>query len=592
MGTKPSMSCPRSTTTPLSISRSTRPRSSVPTGYVSPILSQGSSWACFKPREIRLFSASTFRISTSTSSPFFTTSDGCCTRFVHDMSEMWIRPSMPGSISTKAPNEVRLRTLPRRRVPTGYFCGSAIQGSSSVCFMPREIFSSASSTLRTTASIVSPMETILEGCRTLGLELDERAVVGDRDHLALHARADGILRRHVLPRIGLQLLQAEADALALPVDVEHLDLDLLADLHQLGRMRDPAIAHVGDVEQAVHAAQVDERTEVGDVLDDAFADLTDLQLLHQDVALRLALRLEQHTARHHDVAASLVELDDLEIEALAQQLVDVGDAAQRDLTAGKERVHAHQVHDDAALDLLHQRARHGLVPLVGLADALPHPHEVGFLLREDHRAFLVLEVLEEDLDLVPLLERLRIFELVDRHRAFRLEPDVENDGGVGHTQHFGFDDLALLDVGERALVQLRHLGDFVRRVFLVEIGSDAEVRVRRGRFVGLGLGRVVRIYQHSGYTGSVVCLVACPERRPGAKGTAKPTQGAVRAPALRRERPAARVTDRWYRAGRRPPPPAAGPPGGWNRRGPAPPGPAPPARARPGRCASPAGPTG
>ena len=34
-----------------------------------------------------------------------------------------MRPSMPGSISTNAPNEVRLRTLPLRRVPTGYFCG-------------------------------------------------------------------------------------------------------------------------------------------------------------------------------------------------------------------------------------------------------------------------------------------------------------------------------------------------------------------------------------------------------------------------------------------------------------------------------------
>jgi len=74
------------------------PRSSVPTGYVSPMRSHGSSWACFRPSEIRLFSASTLRISTSTSSPFFTTSDGCCTRLVHDMSEMWIRPSMPGSI--------------------------------------------------------------------------------------------------------------------------------------------------------------------------------------------------------------------------------------------------------------------------------------------------------------------------------------------------------------------------------------------------------------------------------------------------------------------------------------------------------------
>src|SRR6184192_3486146 len=72
----------------LSMRRSTRPRSSVPTGYVSPMRSHGSSCACFRPSEIRLFSASTFRISTSTSSPFFTTSEGCCTRLVHDMSEM------------------------------------------------------------------------------------------------------------------------------------------------------------------------------------------------------------------------------------------------------------------------------------------------------------------------------------------------------------------------------------------------------------------------------------------------------------------------------------------------------------------------
>src|SRR5881392_3625341 len=122
-----------------------------------------------------------------------------------------------------------------------------------------------------------------------------------------------------------------------------------------------------------------------------------------------------------------------------------------------------------ALDLLDQGARDCLVLLVGLADPLPHPHEVGLLLREDDRAFLVLQMLEEDLDLVPFLQGLGVLELVDRHRAFRLEPDVENDGGVGHAQHLGFDDLALLNVGERPLVQLRHLGDLVGRVFLVEV---------------------------------------------------------------------------------------------------------------------------
>ena len=87
-GTKPSMSLPMSTTTPLSIRRATVPRSSVPTGYVSPMLSHGSSVACLRPSEMRLFSLSMLRMITSTVSPFFTTSDGCCTRLVQLMSEM------------------------------------------------------------------------------------------------------------------------------------------------------------------------------------------------------------------------------------------------------------------------------------------------------------------------------------------------------------------------------------------------------------------------------------------------------------------------------------------------------------------------
>ena len=78
---------------------------------------------------------------------------------------------MPGSISTKAPKLVRFRTLPWIRVPTGYLSGSTIHGSCSVCFMPSEIFSSASSTLSTTASMVSPMLTILDGWRTLRVQL-------------------------------------------------------------------------------------------------------------------------------------------------------------------------------------------------------------------------------------------------------------------------------------------------------------------------------------------------------------------------------------------------------------------------------------
>src|SRR3954466_8369840 len=128
-------------------------------------------------------------------------------------------------------------------------------------------------------------------------------------------------------------------------------------------MRHAARRQVGEVKQAVDAAEIDERTEVGDVLDHAFARLVGLELLHQLLALARSLVLEDDTTRDDDVAATLVQLDDLELELLAEQLVDVRNAAERDLRTREERVDAHEVDHDAALDLLDERAFDRLIRL-------------------------------------------------------------------------------------------------------------------------------------------------------------------------------------------------------------------------------------
>src|SRR5688500_6509430 len=317
------------------------------------------------------------------------------------------------------------------------------------------------------------------------LELDERAVVRDRHDLALHPGADRILLGDVLPGIVLQLLHAERDALALPVDVEDLDLDFLADGDHLGRVRDPAVRHVGDVEQAVHAAEVDERAEVGDVLDDALPHLADGELLHEMLALVRPLVLEDHAAADDDVAPALVELDDLELVGLAQQLVDVGHPPERDLAPGEERIDAHEIHHHATLDLLGERPLHRLVALVRHADLLPDPHEVGLLLRQDDRALLVLEMFEEDLDLVAFLQRLRVLELIEGNGPFRLEADVEDDGVVRDAEDLRLDDLAFDDLRHRALVHREHrLVVFVGVFLVVEVGADAKSGRGRELFGG------------------------------------------------------------------------------------------------------------
>ena len=79
-------------------------------------------------------------------------------------------------------------------------------------------------------------------------------------------------------------------------------------------MLDALPRHVGDVQQAVDAAEVDERAVVGEVLDHALDDRAFLQLLEQLGALGAVFLLDDRATRHDDVVALLVELDDLELE--------------------------------------------------------------------------------------------------------------------------------------------------------------------------------------------------------------------------------------------------------------------------------------
>ena len=68
----------------------------------------------------------------------------------------------------------------------------------------------------------------------------------------------------MLPRVLLGRLERQGDTLAVHVDVEHLDGDLVADLDDLGRVVDVLPGQLGHVDETVDAAEVHERAEVDD----------------------------------------------------------------------------------------------------------------------------------------------------------------------------------------------------------------------------------------------------------------------------------------------------------------------------------------
>src|SRR5262249_23554405 len=142
------------------------------------------------------------------------------------------------------------------------------------------------------------------------LELDEGAVVGDVGDAALELHADRILRLDALPRIGLELLHAERDAVRVVIDPDDLHADRLADREDLARMIDAPPVDVGVMKEAVDGAEVDEGAVVGNVLDDAVDDLPFLEALDELGALLGARLFEDGATGDDDIAAPLVHLQD------------------------------------------------------------------------------------------------------------------------------------------------------------------------------------------------------------------------------------------------------------------------------------------
>ena len=127
-------------------------------------------------------------------------------------------------------------------------------------------------------------------------------------------------------------------------------------------MVDVLPGQLGHVDEAVHAAEVDEGAEVDDRRHHAPADLARLEVGEELVALLLLGLLQPGPAGQHHVVAVLVQLDDLGLEGAADVGLQVADPAQLDQRGGQEAAQA-DVEDEAALDDLDDRAGHDAVAL-------------------------------------------------------------------------------------------------------------------------------------------------------------------------------------------------------------------------------------
>ena len=235
------------------------------------------------------------------------------------------------------------------------------------------------------------------------------------------------------------------------------------------------VGDVGDVQQAVDTAQIDERAVFGEVLDHAGYHRAFRQMFQRDRFADRDLFLHGRLARDHHVAAAAIQLDDFDRDILAHQGIEIVDRARVGLRAGHECLDPH-IHRQAALDAPQHAAGNHQLLLIGLFQVVPDAQARGARVREQDVPFgLLAAVVDHHIDGVSRLHRdfaagpLKLF---DRNQPFGLVSEIDDDVFGGKAEHRALQDLIrggrreMAVIVEKILVVVR---DFLVGLFVVRV---------------------------------------------------------------------------------------------------------------------------
>src|ERR1700733_215476 len=360
------------------------------------------------------------------------------------------------------------------------------------------------------------------------LQLNESAVVGHADDASAYVCTLRIAMLSVEPRIGCELLESKRDTLFIFVVLENFDLNLIADVNEILGMGQASPGHIGDVQQAIESAEIDERTVLGEILHDSGKHRTFFQVLESLGALLVLLAFEQFLARDHDVAALLVQLDDCDFDGLTLHPVQIADGAKVDLRPGQKRVRALNIYREAALDAIDHTRLDRLLLVVSLLNFFPGVDALSFLVRKADVPLLGFALIAHDIDFVARLElwlALVVENFRKREHAFRFCPDVYYYVRCRQLQHGAFDHAIFADrllgfsreafehrgeilVGRRCVRRVAaggRLGGFRQMLFSCRFGFCDN----GGGGIGMGGGSFVEQGYASLMMGCGACVADC-----------------------------------------------------------------------------------
>ena len=245
----------------------------------------------------------------------------------------------------------------------------------------------------------------------------------------------------------------------------------------------------GNVNQTVHATQIDEGTEVDDRRYNTFAYLALFELVEESGAnLGLSL-LKPCTARENNIVAVLVKLDDLSFELLTDVGCKIANTTHLNEGCGQEASQTN-VKDKTALDNLNNGTGDDAVVFLDLFDVAPCTLVLCALLGEDQATFLVFLSQDESLDFIANCDYFTgIYIVLDRklargNDAFGLVTDVEQNLVVINLNNLTGDEIAIVEV-------LDGLVNCLEEFFLVADVVDCDLRDVGAHVVRAPIGLII-----------------------------------------------------------------------------------------------------
>ena len=261
-------------------------------------------------------------------------------------------------------------------------------------------------------------------------QLGKAAVVSQVGYACSNLGAFRVTTFDVDPRIFAQLLQAQGYAVTLAIELQDLNIDFVAHIHDFARMLDALPGHISDVQQAVNTAQIYERAVVGQVLDDTLDFQTFGQGFQQSFTLLAVFSFQNGAAGNNHVVTLLVQLDNLELEFFVLQVRSVANRTNVYQGTRQEGTDASQINSETTLDLTVDDTLNNFFSFEGLLEYLPCFSALGLLTGQTGFTETVFNCIESHIDNVAdSYFQLAFFvqELGGGDNAFGLQSGVNGD---------------------------------------------------------------------------------------------------------------------------------------------------------------------